>query len=672
MTLEDASSRIEELIQEADNWRESYLEEDQREATNYYHGEDFGIEEEGRSKVKLTDVRDTWLSIKPSLMRIFFNAKRVVEFEPTKPEDAAAAEQRTDYINHIITQDNPGFQVLSDAFDDAGIRKIGFVKWWWEDGARVEAEEFTGLTEGQVLLLMAEPNVEVQVDAMSPAEDELSETTFDVTAMRFIQDGSEGRCRIQAVPPEEILWAPQTRSIETCPFLAHHREMAPGEAEELGIHPDLIDEFAGRLGNVRIRDQSGVAAARRIDKAGFEFSDTVNRDNILVTEVWMPMDFDDDGVTELRYFLTIGPNYEIVENRVVSERPFAAFVPIHEAHTLVGQSIADLTMDIQLIKSQIARGMLDSLAAHLYPERIVEEGRVNLSDLMNKEVGKVIRVDRVDAIRDIEIPFVGADAMPVMEFFDRVGQQRTGQSAQSQGLDADALQSTTKEAAASAYTKAQERIEFIARTFAETGMARLMKGIQGLVMRHQDRARMVKLRGEYVEVDPRYWEAELDTRVAVGIGQGRPESQIQVLAMIGQKQQELMQTGAPFVNNVHLRSTLAKMAEIAGYDPQKFFAPWSDQDEQAHQQALAQQPPPFDPQKELIEIEKQKFAVETANKAQEFAAKREEMLLKDDRERDAQAQEAALKEMGIEAQYNANLADAEVRKKIAERRRDNS
>ena len=50
------------------------------EATEYYHGEPFGDEQEGRSKVVSMDIHDATQAQLPSLLRIFLGSENAVEF----------------------------------------------------------------------------------------------------------------------------------------------------------------------------------------------------------------------------------------------------------------------------------------------------------------------------------------------------------------------------------------------------------------------------------------------------------------------------------------------------------------------------------------------------------------------------------------------------------------
>ena len=72
-------------------------------------------------------------------------ADRTVEFVPQGPEDAQVAEQAPDYINHILHKDNDGFLTLHSAFKDALVRKVGIVKYWWDEIDKTSTHSYTGV-----------------------------------------------------------------------------------------------------------------------------------------------------------------------------------------------------------------------------------------------------------------------------------------------------------------------------------------------------------------------------------------------------------------------------------------------------------------------------------------------------------------------------------------------
>ena len=106
----------------------------QREkAMEYYYGQPFGNEVEGRSQFVDSTVQDTIEWIKPSLMRVFASGDEMVKFNPHGPEDVPMAKQATDYVNYVFTKDNPGWEILYSWFTDALLSKNGIVKVWWDE-----------------------------------------------------------------------------------------------------------------------------------------------------------------------------------------------------------------------------------------------------------------------------------------------------------------------------------------------------------------------------------------------------------------------------------------------------------------------------------------------------------------------------------------------------------
>ena len=378
-----------------------------------------------------------------------------------------------------------------------------------------------------------------------------------------------------------------------------------------------------------------------------------------------------EGGTELRKITCFGPQYTIYENELFDERPFAVFCPDPEPHTMVGLSMADYVMDLQKIKSSIIRGMLDSLSLTVNPQQEVVKGEVEIKDLLQPEVGGVVRVNKPGMIREIVHSFVGKEAFPVLQYMDEQKENRTGISKAAAGLDADALQSSTKAAVAATMSGAQQHIEMVARIFAETGMTELYNGLLKLTSKHQDEERTVRLRNEWVEVDPRAWDTDMDVTVNVALGAGLTEEKLQTLAMISTKQEQLMATGSPLVSAVEYRATLGRFVELAGWaNSAEFFKPWSPEEEQKAQEAKANQPPPPDPTMLIAQAEMQKAQLEVQKHQDTMAFKAQELKLKDDRERDKAAQDYALREMEIQAQYQVKVEDAAVRDATLRRRNE--
>jgi hypothetical protein len=388
---------------------------------------------------------------------------------------------------------------------------------------------------------------------------------------------------------------------------------------------------------------------------------------VLYCEAYIRVDYDKDGISELRKICTIGPSYKMVMNEPCSHSPFAIFCPDPEPHALIGLSIFDMTADLQKIKSSIMRNMLDSLSLAIHPRVGVVEGQVNMDDVLNTEVGGVIRMRQAGAVQPFSIPFVGQAAFPMLGYLDEVRETRTGMSKASMGLDADALQSTTRAAVAATVSAAQQHLELIARIFSETGMRALFKGILKLVVENQDRARVVRLRNQWVPIDPRSWDANMDVEIDVALGGGTEEQKVAVLTAIAQKQEQILQTMGPqnqLVTPLQYRNTLVRIVQASGYkNADEFFS------NPAMMPPPPQPPPPPpDPAMILAEVERQKIVADIQIKQAELELKRQQMLLEDDRARDKQEAEMMLRAYEIQLKSGTAVDVESIKMMMAEPR----
>ena len=634
-------------------------------ATEYYYGAPFGDEEEGRSQVVSMDVRDTVQGILPSLMRIFFGPERVVEFAPQGPEDVQNAEQATDYVDFIFKRDNQGFKILHSAFKDALVRKVGIVKYWWDESVEVKAESFSMLDEQTMMFLTQDPDIEISavreypVPGTEPMNDAQGIMTpppmmYDVEIKRRIKSG---KVKIEALPPEEFLIDRRAKSIDEATFVGHRAMKTVSDLVAMGYDYDEMVEVAG---NGNDFDNNEEYQARN----PFAVISTANNGDpssksVLYIEGYLKVDFDGDGIAEMRRICTVGTGNKVIRNEIVDDRQFADFCPDPEPHTFFGMCPADVVMDIQRIKSNVQRGILDSLAQSIHPRTAIVEGQANMEDVLNTEVGAVIRMRAPGMVQPFTTPFVGQAAFPMLDYLDDIKQTRTGISKAAAGLDADALQSTTKAAVSATVNAAHQHIEMIARIFAETGLRKLFTGILKLVIENQDKARMVRLRNTFVPIDPRSWDAKMDVIVNVGVGDGTIEDRINILNQVAMRQEMLIkETGPnnPIVTLPQYTNTLTKMLQLAGIkDSQNYFNQLP-----VDFQLPPPEAPKLTPEEMLAQVQAQSIQADIQKKAAELQLDREKMIMSDDRERDRVEQDGILRRYELELKYGVQIQSAEI------------
>jgi hypothetical protein len=619
--------RVWKAVQEAENYVDSIIAPQRIEAEKYYQGQPFGDEEEGRSQIVLTEVRDTVLAILPELLRIFCGGDQWGEYIPRRPDAVEGAEQATDVANYVLMDMNKGFLILHAAFKDALTKKLGIVTWWAEDVSHVLEREWTGLLAIEVSKLVQEnPTAELlKLEPDQPNPDP-QQQTYKV-CMRMTDTSK--KYRVAAVPPENFVIDRRARDPETACDIIGVRDMVPvSDLVEMGFDEEEIREHGhpgrddGLFWNIE-KQQRAQGYAWPMDSVD------ESRQRVKFGRYYIRVDKDGDGIAELREVLTVGETAYVLRDKVVSKVPFALFCPDPEPHTIYGWSIADLTMDIQRIKSHVLRDIMDSLGQSIFPRTAVVEGQVNMDDVLNKEIGAVIRMRQIGMVQDMATPFVGQQAMPVLDFLDQIKVGRTGVTPANTALDGDILQSTTEKAVDSQISASQARIEMIARVFAETGMTQLYKGILEMLTTHQDKPMMVKLRGKFVPVEPTSWDPSMDVSVNVGLGRGNTQTKMQYLALIAGKQEQVLQTLGP-VNPItdvgKYRNTLAKITQEAGFrDPDQFWGQVSPDQLQQLQQAAAKQQ--VDPNQAMVQIEKDKAASEAFAKTQKIAQDKAKLIL---------------------------------------------
>jgi hypothetical protein len=640
-------------------------------ATRYYRGDPFGNEEDGRSQVVAMETRDTISAMLPSLMRVFFSTENVVEFVPRGPEDVKNSSQATDYANYVFGNDNNGFMVAYATFKDALARKCGIMEAVWEESEDVRIEEYSGLDDQTLQILMQEPEAEMKivvsypdpsVMALPPQVDPMTGQTIappqqmlhDVEIKRIVKSG---RIRINSVAPEELLLSRQALDFENAPIIGRRKMASVAELISMGYDEDEVTQF---VGSSDLADNEEVLARHALNNQQFS-GESANpmEQRVLYCEVYIRVDYDGDGLPELRKICTMGPSYEVKRNLPSSYIPFVAFPCDPEPHTspLEAGSIFDITHDIQEIKSEILRNTLDSLAQSIHPRTAIVEGQVNIDDVLNNETGAVIRMRAPNMVQTFATPFVGQAAFPMLDYVDSIKEDRTGMSKAAMGLNADALQSSTRAAVAATISASQGRIEMTSRLLAE-GMKTLFKKILFLTVTHQDKARMIRLRNEWVQIDPRSWDASMDVSVNIGLGNGDTNEKLAALTAIAAKQEQaLTQLGInnPLVSPQQYARTLRKIVELSGFkDASMYFNDIPDDWKPEPQQ------PKATPEEVLAKVQAESIQADIQKKAAELELKRQQMMLDDDFRRDQMNQDRLLKQYELELKYNTQISTAQI------------
>lgn len=598
---------------------DSELSDQRAQAIKYYLGEPFGNEVEGRSQVVSYDVQDTVESSLPQLIKIFTSGDQVVRFDPKGPEDEQAAQQETDYINHLVMEKNNGFEVMYCWFKDALISKNAYIKVYAEEEYEEEEESYQGLTDAQLQMLVQD---DVEVLEHSAYPDQQAEQQQAQIAQQAQQMGQpippmppqpmlhdvkiktteNKKCiKIKNVAPESIMVSVDTAGLRLCDsrFIQHRESSTIEELREQGFKvPDDVSSW---------EDDEWSLESNARDLYSEEFDKTANEEGtVMVKDTYIKID------GERWRYVIVGQHVLLKEKTEIV--PFACITPMIMPHRHIGRSYSDLTMDIQLIKSALIRGQLDNMYLSNNGRYAISD-RVNLEDMLVSRPGGVVRVqgEPGNAILPLQHTPFPPTSFTMVEYMDTMKEKRTGVTAYNQGLDADSLNKTATGINA-IMQAAAARLELVARVFAETGVKDLFLMVHRLVRTTYSKKEIFRLRGKWVEVDPRAWKNRSDMTINVGLGTGNKDAQLMHIQTILGAQERVMQLGVATPQNVY--NALIKLTQNAGFrHPEEF---WTDPE------GKPMPPPPPDPKLATTEMQlkadAQKFQAQTQVERERFEA----------------------------------------------------
>ncbi len=567
---------------------DSALSNDRAEAIEYYLGEPFGNEQEGRSQVVSYDVQDTIESALPQLLKVFVAGDQVVRFEPKGPEDQDAADQETDYVNHVVMENNEGFKIFYVWFKDALLSKNGYVKVYAEDEEEEEEYKYEGLTDAQLQMLASDENTEVleheaypdpSVDMNALMDQALAMGQDPATIIQpMLHDvklkvtETETEIHIENVAPENMMISVEVSgpNLQDAKFVQHREIMQLADIAETFDKP--LEYIKSIMSDLRDTFEEESNARDIYDE---EYDRAIESQEALVKDTYIKLDGE-------RYRVVVLGNTVLYKEKC-EYVPFACITPMIMPHRHIGRSYADLTMDIQLIKSTLIRGQLDNMYLANNGRYAISD-RVNLDDMLTSRPGGIVRVDGDpgSGILPLSHPPLPASSFGMVEYMDSMKEKRTGITAYNQGLDSNSLNKTAT-GVQQIMSAAQQRVELVARTFAETGVKELFKLVHYLVRTTLTKPDIIRLRNKWVEIDPREWKARKDLSISVGLGAGNKDQQLMHLNTILQAQKEALQIGITSPEKIY--NALAKLTQNAGFkNPEEFWINPANTPEQEGQQ----------------------------------------------------------------------------------------
>lgn len=648
MSDREIANYIESITTQSHGELGSELSSERKKALDYYFGEKYGNEPAIGSKVITREVFETVERMKAQILKPFLSSEKIVEFTPNSPEDEQQAVQESEYCNYVFFKENNGTLILNNFLTDALLLKNGVLKIWWEEKEEEETSVYESLGEEEFMLLLNDSNYEVT----EHTERRESFTRDNITVVEPVHDVTVKTTKniskptIDVVPPEDFYVSADSRTLDmqAQSFINHKSIKTASDLLEMGYPKSQIEKIPTYQETNDDEEDLGREQfeTERVNIGGLDPSQRT----LLVEDVYARLDINEDGYADLWHIVKSGS--EILEKEKIEKIPFVGFTPYPIPHRYYGLSVADITEDIQLIKSTLMRQILDNLYLQNNSRIVVNELTVNFDDLLQNRIGGIIRNrgDIGNSIIPLQQPQLGNAPYQMLEKLDQMLEDRTGIGRSTTSLDPNVLKNNKGDKTVDLLmTASKERIALITRLFGETAMVPLFDLLRYLLRRFQDKERTVKLSGGWATVNPSDWKDRTNTTINVGLGTGEENKKMSGLLKIIEGQKEMFANGGLNIITdmkkiYNAWVDLSKILDVK--NPDKYFLdPESLESQQAQQQrAQAAQKPDINSQmiqlqariaQQQIQLERAQTEIESRSN-QIDALQKERELNKDEAE----------------------------------------
>jgi len=514
---------------------------------------------QGVSSIVDTSTTETIEAYTAILTDLFLNNGRLARFVPYDDSPGAFKNSKDASLltNYAIFKQNNGWELIQTWIKSALLWKNGIIRWDYVEGFDYEFEEYEKISQGQLDILLAEEGVEIigNLEYENDLGDLNLETgeqeaTLVYVNVRIRRKNDNSRVKIENIAPEAFRISRDAKSIEDSSFVgiqniltrSEIRKMWPDVASTIGEDEwDELGDDSTWDGNT---SYAGDIAARKLVTGQSYQSGRMTQDvteleanrEVTITECWINVDRDGDGVAELKHFIIAGNT--ILYEQDVEMIPLACLSPIDIPYEFYGLSIADFTRSSTLASTAILRGFVENTYLTNYSPKLADPNVVDFSALQNMKPKQIIPTNGNPngAVSALPPETISTGTVPLLAHLQTIKEQATGMSKAAQGLnDSLYVSGNSEQKLAAVQSASQKRIQHIARRFAETGIKRLCEGVYKTMRKCLKTHAKFSYQGVFSDIDPMSLPARMDVEVFLDIGENSNQNMIKKFEMIGSK-----------------------------------------------------------------------------------------------------------------------------------------
>lgn len=556
-----------------------------------------------------TEVIEAYTAV---LCDLFLNNQKLAKFIPldNQPGSFQKAKEASLITNYAIFKQNKGWEILSSWIKAALLWKNSVIRWDYVEDYEYEIEEYDRIDSLRLDELLADEDVEIvgeltfenEFTDVTPDTLSSGESTLVYVDVRLRRKTDKSRVKIETIPPENFRIARDARSIEEASFVGIQTELTRSDIRKM--YPDIAerlnsDDMWNSLEEASFRYTEDIAARKMVTGQNYLSDSSSAADfleankEVLVTECWVNVDRDGDGIAELKHLIVAG-NY-VLHEEDVDTIPLAHLAPIDIPFEFYGMSMSDFARSSTLASTAILRGFIENTYLTNYSPKLADPNVVDFSALQNMRPKQIIPTNGspVGAVQAMAPETISSGTVPLLEYMQIIKEQATGMSKAAQGLNDTLYVSGNSEAKLQAVQSAsQKRIQHIARRFAETGLKRLAEGVYRTMRKHLNKNINMLAGSEYLSVNPQNLPRKMECEIILDIGENSNINMIQKLQRVGQEVlPALMQGGQQMVIKPEAGAVIAtKVIEAIGLDSNDYLVDYTTPDfQQQAQEAMAAQ-----------------------------------------------------------------------------------
>lgn len=512
-------------IQRAEAYQASIVEPAVRERYEiYYADKDYYRQKfpilSKTSDLVSTDVADTIEWALPSLMKVFTGSDEVITIAGVTEEDDTKAETMQELLVYQLQRQNNFFTVLYNWMKDSLIVGMGIIKCYWERTEGYTTE--TAVLNNEALQALTQTGVTIE-DIQGPDQFGDFSVTYQLPYYR------KNAPKLENILVSEFLYSPDAKSLEEANFVAHKRKVTMSylrEREAQGVYANIDDiRVNGNYNGMNVDQVEQVIGDNYVD---INKDEQTARQEVVIYECYTKIDINNDGILEDMIITICGDTIIRMEQNYMGRHPFFAISPTKDPHRIwVKRSYAELIGELQDLKVALTRQIMQNVALTNDPKMLLDESAINIDDFVQGR--KVIRMKAGHSMNEVAMPMNIAPLAPqtfqFLEWIEGQKENRTGITRYNQGLDANSLNKTATGISAILGQSAQ-RLELVARMFAETGLSELFRFMVSLNQKFIDQQTVIRLTNKELKISPEDLDGSFDLIVNAGISIATKESTI--------------------------------------------------------------------------------------------------------------------------------------------------